>query len=715
MEQHHTIKTLLVILVFLANQVVYSQNSACLSFTQASPYSSGAANPGALTKADLDGDGDIDLAVAHETTNNIGVLMNNGNGSFAAPVLYSSGGSQPNGVASADLNGDGLEDLAVSNHGGDGPIAVLLNNGSGIFAPAVIYAAGGSSQNLSIAIGDFNGDGKKDLTVTDNIFAIVSVLINNGDGTFGAAVTYSTGGGTARTVRVSDLNEDGHPDLVLAVSSTNSILVLKNNGNGTFAAPIAYPAGDNSPSFIAIDDYTTDGHDDVAVSTQTGVAILLGNGNSTLSSATIYAASGIVLSSGDVNGDGVPDLAMPALNSSFVQILVNSGDATFSSPVSFHSGGAGSHTSAISDFDADGKNDIAVTNFNSGTVGVLINTTSITAPTFTINAPIDPVSVNSTVTATISHSNSNLTEAVINWGDGTGDQSVTVSSNAITASHPYNTPGVYTVTATLRSCYLRTINEFNYVVVYDPAAGFVTGGGYINSPAGAYVEEPSMIGTANFGFVSKYQKGQSLPTGNTQFQFQTAGLDFKSSAYEWLAISGAKAQFKGSGTINGTGNYGYLLSAIDGALLSTPGTDKFRIKIWNRTTNSVIYDNQPGAGDNADATTNIAAGSIVIHKPAKSGSTVQASVLDETNAIGKLEIKALPNPTTAHFELVLKGNEDQPATIRIIDMAGRLIELRSNVKGNAIRFGDRYQPGAYLVEATRGAEKVILKVIKTNN
>jgi hypothetical protein len=149
--------------------------------------------------------------------------------------------------------------------------------------------------------------------------------------------------------------------------------------------------------------------------------------------------------------------------------------------------------------------------------------------------------------------------------------------------------------------------------------------------------------------------------------------------------------------------------------LPTPGTDKFRIKIWDRTTSNVIYDNQPGADDNADATTSIAAGSIVIHKPPKSGSTQQSSVLDETNAIRKLEIKALPNPTIAHFDLVLKGNEDQSATIRIIDITGRLMELRSNVNGNAIRFGERYKPGIYFVEATSGGEKVILKVVKTGN
>jgi len=85
-------------------------------------------------------------------------------------------------------------------------------------------------------------------------------------------------------------------------------------------------------------------------------------------------------------------------------------------------------------------------------------------------------------------------------------------------------------------------------------------------------------------------------------------LNFKSTSYDWLVIAGTKAQYKGAGTINGAGNYGFMLTAIDG----TP--DKFRIKIWDKVTAEVIYDNQLGASDNATPTTAIQGGSIVIHK-----------------------------------------------------------------------------------------------------
>src|SRR5436853_5047343 len=81
-----------------------------------------------------------------------------------------------------------------------------------------------------------------------------------------------------------------------------------------------------------------------------------------------------------------------------------------------------------------------------------------------------------------------------------------------------------------------------YVVIYDPSAGFVVGGGWIYSPAGALITDPHAAGKANFGFVSRYKKGASVPDGNTEFQFKAGDLNFKSASYQWLVVSGARAQ-----------------------------------------------------------------------------------------------------------------------------------------------------------------------------
>lgn len=130
------------------------------------------------------------------------------------------------------------------------------------------------------------------------------------------------------------------------------------------------------------------------------------------------------------------------------------------------------------------------------------------------------------------------------------------------------------------------------LVVFDPSAGFVTGGGWISSPAGAYSADPTAIGRANFGFVSKYKKGANVPDGSTEFVFNAGGLNFHSSAYEWLVVNqnGTNAQFKGTGRINGAGNYGFMIKANDNG--NGGATDTFRIHIWNIDAgDATVYDN----------------------------------------------------------------------------------------------------------------------------
>ena len=134
---------------------------------------------------------------------------------------------------------------------------------------------------------------------------------------------------------------------------------------------------------------------------------------------------------------------------------------------------------------------------------------------------------------------------------------------------------------------------------------------------GAYTADPTLTGKANFGFNSKYKKGASIPTGNTEFQFKMADFKFKSTSYEWLVVSGAKARFRGVGSVNGIGDYGFELTAWDGQANGGDGIDRFRIKIWNNNQgNGVVYDNLLGAADEDDPTA-IGGGSIVIHKESK--------------------------------------------------------------------------------------------------
>ena len=180
--------------------------------------------------------------------------------------------------------------------------------------------------------------------------------------------------------------------------------------------------------------------------------------------------------------------------------------------------------------------------------------------------------------------------------------------------------GVYKVVGQITDPNYTGPDAEDFFVIYDPNGGFVTGGGWINSPAGAcYLTSAcaGATGKANFGFVSKYQNGANKSiqlTGNTEFQFHAGNLNFKSTNYEWLTVAGARAQFKGTGTINGSGNYTFMLTAIDGQVNGGGGVDKFRIKITNA--DGTIYDNQTGTDDDASlgATTSLAGGSISIKK-----------------------------------------------------------------------------------------------------
>jgi hypothetical protein len=244
------------------------------------------------------------------------------------------------------------------------------------------------------------------------------------------------------------------------------------------------------------------------------------------------------------------------------------------------------------------------------------------APTVgVISAPLDPIPVGDVISASAGFTDPGYDDthtAKWNWGDGTTSGG-TVSENHVSGSHAYSTPGIYTITLTVTDDDdgASAPAIFQFVVVYDPEGGFVTGGGWIDSPVGAYRADPSLTGKAHFGFISKYQKGATTPTGKTEFKFKAADLNFKSDTYDWLVIAGARAKYKGIGTINGVGNYGFMLSAIDGDLLGPGKSDMFRMKIWDKATEEFVYDNQLDALDDADPTTVIGGGSIKIHKSEK--------------------------------------------------------------------------------------------------
>ena len=341
--------------------------------------------PSSVALGDLDGDGDLDLAVADEGSDDVAVLLNQGDGTFGERGKTAGrrflAGRSPAGVALGDLNGDGDIDLAVANHYSQ-TVSILPGNGDGTFGTALNCGTGHDPMGLAAA--DLDGDGDLDLAVAfrghDRFRGGVSVLLGNGDGTFQEAFDHPAGWKPTCLV-AGDLDGDGNQDLAVAYEGRSlyvrgGLSILMGNGDGTFQDPRNYRIP-GVPVSLSIGDLDGSGEQDLAVllhdfgnlpEPQAGISVFLGNGDGTFRRGFSHTMDVFHTSMalGDLDGDDVPDLALTlwtSENSGRLSLLIGNGDGSFQEPLPLGDEEGCPRSVAMADLDGDGDRDLAVANY----------------------------------------------------------------------------------------------------------------------------------------------------------------------------------------------------------------------------------------------------------------------------------------------------------------------------------------------------------------
>lgn len=301
-----------------------------------------------------------------------------------------------------------------------------------------------------------------------------------------------------------------------------------------------------------------------------------------------------------------------------------------------------------------------------------------------------------------------------------------MKNGKVAGSYKFAAPGVYKLQMNVTdqnglTSYCNTNEDLEaIIVIYDPNGGYTYGGGNFRSPAGALIGNPTATGLVSYGFTVNYYKGATFPKGETQFEFKVGEFEFNAVNFDYLAVSGARAQFSGLGKIiGGQSGIAFIMTVVDGQLDGT-GVDKIRMKIYNKNTGAVIYDNMPWASESADPTIAVGVNSSVViaggktSTPNKKGAVAEPSGEDAA----ALTVTASPNPSRNHFVLTVESvNTKDVINMRVVDGYGRAIETRKLPAASMqmIRFGDNLRPGWYLVEIGQGTERKQLKLLKLSD
>lgn len=357
----------------LAAAVLAGPAAADAPVFDASTVAAGGSSPFAIAAGDFNGDGDLDLVTSNLASNNVSLLLGDGNGGFAAAV-NTPVGLTPSAIVTGDFNNDDKLDLAVANSNSNN-VSIFLGNGAGGFGPATNIGTG--AYPYAITVADFDNDGDLDLATVNRSVSNVSILIGDGTGLFSGNIISGIGLNPTG-ITSGDFNEDGKADLATSNLGSNNVSTLLGDGAGAFSAMSPTSTGPY-PYAVTTADFDGDGRPDLATPNYGSydLSILLGYGTGAFSSSTspgfAFPSHPNSIVAGDFNGDHAPDLATANEPGSTVSMYIGDGTGDFTPSII---GDTGSNPSGVAagDFNGDGNLDLATANRDSDDVTVFLNT-----------------------------------------------------------------------------------------------------------------------------------------------------------------------------------------------------------------------------------------------------------------------------------------------------------------------------------------------------
>ena len=579
--------------------------------------------------ADFNGDGKPDLVTSHRhVVNNawvgtVSVRLGNGAGGFVTksniniPYLSQS-------IVTGDFNGDGKVDIATSN---STTISILLGDGAGNFAITNIPLTNGYT--LFMVAGDFNGDGKSDLAFTSQTYnsSMIGILLGNGSGSFGTP-NYYPGLWYMNHLAAGDFNGDGKIDLAVTNISTMAMHIFQGNGSGGFSMAGTYSTG-NNPRYLTVGDFNKDGKSDIVVFNDNGrsISVFLNNGSGSFGTSTTYPVEGCPMqgSTGDFNGDGNLDLFVPYYGegqSTTAAVCLGNGTGSFPERTNV-TVVSGPLRTEVGDFNMDGKADI-VTTGSYVNLSLLLYKSPVPVVTTqdVTNISTNGATVNGNVTDL---GGSNLTQYGVVWCKS---QHPVADLTTKTNQGAKATPGVYTSGITglepNTTYYIRAYATNTVGTGYGEEKSFTTMTPTITSAtydAGAGVLIITGTGlSSKSGITNDIDVSKLTITGNAgaTYVLTSPGVEITSETAFTVALNStdktAVNLILNKNGITSTGGTNYNMAAAQGWAASADVS----VDIADLTGNEITVSNVPGPA--------ISSVSVPVGKTYKAGETLDFTI-----------------------------------------------------------------------------------------